>query len=288
MVDKSLALHTSTLPSVSENSLESYLKMISTIPILSEKEELDLANKYRDENDLEAVRLLVMSHLRFVVYITRAYSGYGLPQEDLIQEGNIGLMKAIKGFNPAKGVRLISFAVHWIKAEIHAYILRNWRIVKIVTTKAQRKLFFNLRKNKKSFNWLTDTEAQQIAKDLQVSKKDVFEMEKRFASEDTSLDTPLDDDNSSSPTTLANYIEDESQNPALMYEEEQFCEQQKNTLYKALESIDERGRDIIKRRWLGDDKTTLQELADKYSLSAERIRQIENQAMKKIKMAFIN
>lgn len=267
-------------------NLEAYMQTISTIPVLSVEEERALAERLYYEDDLEAARQLVLSHLRFVVHIARSYSGYGLPLGDLVQEGNVGLMKAVKRFDPGMGVRLVSFAVHWIKAEMHEYILRNWRIVKVATTKAQRKLFFNLRSQKKGLGWMNGEEVTAIAEDLGVDEQVVRQMEGRMASVDTSFDATLnDDDESSAYLAPSQYLEDHSADPALQLEEANWEQDSQSKLMEALEALDERSRDILSQRWLMDEKSTLHELADKYSVSAERIRQLEKNAMKKIKQA---
>ena len=267
-------------------NLEAYVQTISTIPVLSVEEERALAERLYYEDDLEAARQLVLSHLRFVVHIARSYSGYGLPLGDLVQEGNVGLMKAVKRFDPGMGVRLVSFAVHWIKAEMHEYILRNWRIVKVATTKAQRKLFFNLRSQKKGLGWMNGEEVTAIAEDLGVDEQVVRQMEGRMASVDTSFDATLnDDDESSAYLAPSQYLEDHSADPALQLEEANWEQDSQSKLMGALEALDERSRDILSQRWLMDEKSTLHELADKYSVSAERIRQLEKNAMKKIKQA---
>ena len=264
--------------------IESYLACVHSIPILTPEQEKELAFKLYEKDDLDAARQLVIHHLRFVVHIARSYSGYGLPVGDIIQEGNVGLMKAVNKFDPNRGVKLVSFAVHWIKAEIHEYILKNWRLVKIATTKAQRKLFFNLRSKKKTLEWLTKEEAENIAKDLNVEVKDVLHMEKRLSANDTPFDAPSDtsdsDDQIMSPSQ---YLEDSAANPADLVEAEQTMEFHNDDLLDALKSLDDRSKDIILRRYLADTKVTLHELADEYQVSAERIRQIENGALKKLK-----
>ena len=264
--------------------IESYLACVHSIPILTPEQEKELAFKLYEKDDLDAARQLVIHHLRFVVHIARSYSGYGLPVGDIIQEGNVGLMKAVNKFDPNRGVKLVSFAVHWIKAEIHEYILKNWRLVKIATTKAQRKLFFNLRSKKKTREWLTKEEAENIAKDLNVEVKDVLHMEKRLSANDTPFDAPSDtsdsDDQIMSPSQ---YLEDSAANPADLVEAEQTMEFHNDELLDALKSLDDRSKDIILRRYLADTKVTLHELADEYQVSAERIRQIENGALKKLK-----
>lgn len=265
-------------------SLDAYMQAISGIDVLSAEEEKALAIRLRDENDLDAARKLIMSHLRFVAHIARGYSGYGLPQQDLIQEGNIGLMKAVKRFDPEVGVRLVSFAVYWIRAEIHEFILRNWKIVKVATTKAQRKLFFNLRSSKKRLGWFNQEEVEQVAKDLGVSSKDVLEMESRMSGQDIGFDLRNDDDEDS-PSAPAAYLQDQSVGPAEQLENTEWEAHNNARLANAVSTLDERSQDIVKSRWLDEKKATLQELADKYSVSAERIRQIENNAMKKLRNA---
>lgn len=263
--------------------LGSYTQAISTIPILSADEERKLAEDLYYREDLDAARQLVLSHLRFVMHIARSYSGYGLPQADLVQEGNIGLMKAVKRFNPEKGVRLISFAVHWIKAEIHEYILRNWRIVKIATTKSQRKLFFNLRSAKKRLAWLSHEEALAVAKDLGVDVADVREMEGRLANFDASFDATPDDDDEQAYVIPANYLEDTDSDPAQQFENDNWETVSTNQLMAGFTQLDDRSRDILQKRWLNDEKATLHELAAEYNVSAERIRQLEQNAMKKLR-----
>jgi len=265
-------------------SLESYITAANQVPMLTAEKERELAEQLREHGDLNAAREMVMSHLRFVVRVARGYSGYGLPQADLIQEGNIGLMKAVKRFDPDVNVRLVSFAVHWIRAEIHEYILKNWRIVKLATTKAQRKLFFNLRKNKKRLGWFNQGEIDAVAKDLNVSPEIVVEMEKRMSSRDASFDGYGDasEDDDFSPTP-AGYLQDMSQEPASLVENQDWDTHRNQQLHTALQGLDERSQDILKQRWLTDSKTTLTELANKYNISAERIRQLENNAMKKMK-----
>ena len=273
--------------SLSIGSIASYIIWVNRIPLLSAEEEYDLANELLKNNDLESARKLVLSHLRFVVRIARGYLGYGLSQADLIQEGNIGLMKAIKRFNPQFGIRLVSFAVHWIRAEIHEFILRNWRIVKIATTKAQRKLFFNLRKHSKKRGWFSDHEASVLAEELSVSTKDVRQMEERLNSHDEAFDG-TDEENDEGNITAswgapANYLEDKRYNPALQLEQSDWADDQEHRLYHAIQSLDDRSRDILYQRWLNEKKLTLHELAEKYAISAERIRQLEKNAMQKIR-----
>ncbi|MBS9403061.1 RNA polymerase sigma factor RpoH [Halomonas sp. TRM85114] len=263
--------------------LNGYIQSVNRIPMLSADEERDLAFRLHDEGDLEAARRLVLSHLRFVVHIARSYSGYGLPQADLIQEGNVGLMKAVKRFDPNQGVRLVSFAVHWIKAEIHEFVLRNWRIVKIATTKAQRKLFFNLRGAKKRLSWLNTSEVEAIAKDLDVKPEVVREMEGRLSAHDAGFDAAPNDDEESTYQAPVHYLDDASGDPATQLEDSDWEGDATRRLQLALETLDERSRDILQRRWLSDHKSTLHDLADVYGISAERIRQLEKNAMKKIR-----
>lgn len=278
-----LTLKPNTLPAVLSQDVESYAKTVKSIPILSPEEEQELAQRLKQNNDLEAARQLVISHLRFVLYIAQSYRGYGLAEADLIQEGNIGLMKAVKRFDPSVGVRLISFAVHWIRAEIHEFILRNWRIVKIVTTKAQRKLFFNLRSMKKRLGWFSAKEIDNVAKDLGVSQKDVLEMEKRLSAHDIAFDAPTDSDDDDLNFTPATYLEDKRYDPATLVEENDWETYNHTLLQQAFKKLDERSQDILQQRWLSEDKVTLQQLANKYQVSAERIRQLENNAIKKLK-----
>ncbi len=267
-------------------SIETYISSVNQIPVLSQEEEVELARRLRDENDIEAARRLVMSHLRFVVKIARGYAGYGLQQADLIQEGNLGLMKAVKRFDPEVGVRLVSFAVHWIRAEMHEYIIRNWRIVKIATTKAQRKLFFNLRSAKKRLGWMNKNEVDDIAKDLNVKPSEVLEMEKRLANYDASFDGYNDDSDDEDLYTAPSYfVEHNSAGPEEIIETTQLDDEQTEALQEALMLLDDRSKDIIARRWLEEEKATLHDLADEYQVSAERIRQIESIAMKKLRQA---
>ena len=267
-------------------NLGAYISTVNQIPILTAEQEKELAERYYYEQDLDAAKMLVMSHLRFVVHIARSYAGYGLPQGDLIQEGNLGLMKAVKRFDPNMGVRLVSFAVHWIKAEIHEYVIRNWRIVKIATTKAQRKLFFNLRSLKKSSKKLTLDEAKSIANDLNVTPEQVLEMEGRLTAYDAAFEAQGDDDDEGSTHVApALYLEDNRYDPARLAEEEDYEEQSSSALHSAMDQLDDRSRNILQRRWLDDEKSTLHELAAEYSVSAERIRQLEKNAMEKIKVA---
>ena len=267
-------------------NLGAYISTVNQIPILTAEQEKELADRYFYDQDLDAAKMLVMSHLRFVVHIARSYAGYGLPQGDLIQEGNLGLMKAVKRFDPTMCVRLVSFAVHWIKAEIHEYVIRNWRIVKIATTKAQRKLFFNLRSLKKSSKKLTLEEAKSIANDLNVTPEQVLEMEGRLTAYDAAFEAQgEDDDDNSTYVAPSLYLEDNRYDPARLVEEEDYEEQSNNALHSAMEQLDDRSRNILQRRWLDDDKSTLHELAAEYNVSAERIRQLEKNAMDKIKVA---
>ncbi len=265
-------------------NLEAYLNSIQNIAILSPEEERKLAEDLYYREDLEAARQLVMAHLRFVVHIARGYSGYGLPQADLIQEGNVGLMKAVRKFNPEVGVRLISFAVHWIRSEIHEYVLKNWKIVKVATTKAQRKLFFNLRNKKKDITWLSEDDVKMISNELDVKEDTVREMEQRMSSHDVSFD-PYSADNSEEGNTYspADYLTNEDSDPLEIVEKEDFARDQINQLQSAISDLDERSQLILKERWLTDDKPTLHDLADKHGISAERIRQIEKKAMEKIR-----
>lgn len=264
-------------------NIDAYVASVSSIAVLSAEQEKTLAERLFFHNDLEAARQLVMSHLRFVVHIAKSYSGYGLPLADLIQEGNVGLMKAVKRFNPEVGVRLVSFAVHWVKAEIHEFILRNWRIVKVATTKAQRKLFFNLRSAKKRLSWLTNDEADALARDLGVEAKVVREMESRMAGQDTAFDGYGDDDSDTAYQAPAYYLEDRNSDPSSLLEDADWSDSSISQLRNALAQLDERSRDILQKRWLAEEKATLHELADTYGVSAERIRQLEKNAMKKLK-----
>lgn len=264
-------------------NLESYIQAVNGIPILSVDEERQLAERLHDENDLEAARHMVMSHLRFVVHIAKSYAGYGLSQADLIQEGNVGLMKAVKRFDPEYGVRLVSFAVHWIKAEIHEFILKNWRIVKIATTKAQRKMFFNLRSAKKRLAWFTHDEVNAVADDLGVDPKVVKEMEGRLSAHDMAFDAGSDDDDDKAYQAPANYLEDHSNDPARSLEKLDWTQDSNSRLHEALKTLDERSLDILNKRWLSENKATLHDLAAEYSVSAERIRQLEKNAMKKVR-----
>jgi RNA polymerase sigma-32 factor len=266
-------------------SLDAYIQSVNRIPMLSAEEERELAQRFRRDNDLEAARRLVMSHLRFVVKVARGYSGYGLPQADLIQEGNIGLMKAVKRFDPDVGVRLVSFAVHWVRAEIHEFILRNWRIVKVATTKAQRKLFFNLRSAKKRLGWLNREEVESVAKDLGVSARDVMEMEKRLSARDASFDGSPDLDEEEDRFAPAGYLEDGSALPEEQIESEEDEDLGTRHLTSALGVLDPRSRTIIEKRWLAENKSTLQDLADEFGVSAERVRQLEQNAFGRMRAA---
>jgi RNA polymerase sigma-32 factor len=265
-------------------SLDAYVDRVSRIPVLSREEELSLARRLHDHDDLEAARQLVLSHLRFVVHIARGYTGYGLPVGDLIQEGNVGLMKAVRRFDPEVGVRLVSFAVHWIRAEIHEYVLRNWRLVKIATTKSQRKLFFNLRKFKKNLGWLTESETRAIASDLGVSTAEVTDMEQRLSSRDLSFDPAPDaDDEDGSTYSPSAYLQSPDSDPSIAVEREQWDEDTADRLAQAMQTLDDRSQHILRSRWMTEEKATLHELADKYGVSAERIRQIEANAIKKLR-----
>lgn len=267
-------------------SIESYIRYTNSWNMLSAEEEKKLASKLHYMGDLDAAKILILSHLRFVIHIARNYSGYGLPQADLIQEGNIGLMKAVRRFNPEVGVRLVSFAVHWIKSEIHEYVLRNWRIVKVATTKAQRKLFFNLRKAKQRLGWFNQEEIETVARELGVTSKDVREMESRMTAQDMTLDIVQDDDNENKYLSPILYLKDKHSNFANDIEEKNWDLHATNKLNKAINSLDLRSQHIIQSRWLNNDsKTTLQELANKYGVSAERVRQLEKNAMKKLRIS---
>jgi len=265
-------------------SLDSYIQSVNAIPVLDKETEFELARRLRDDSDLEAARQLVMSQLRFVVHIARGYNGYGLQLGDLIQEGNVGLMKAVKRFDPSVGVRLISFAVHWIRAEIHEFVLKNWKLVKVATTKAQRKLFFNLRKAKKSLSWLSKSETEAVARDLGVSEREVSEMEQRLYSRDVSFD-PTPNDDEENPYSPALYLPNPEADPAMQAEADDTNGQNSNALIDALEELDERSRAILESRWLAEKKATLHELAAEYGVSAERIRQIEANAIRKLRGA---
>ncbi|MDR9767128.1 RNA polymerase sigma factor RpoH [Shewanella baltica] len=264
------------------SSLEAYIHSVTSISMLDAEAEYELAKRLQDTGDLQAAKQLIMSHLRFVVHVAKGYSGYGLPQADLIQEGNIGLMKAVKRFDPDVGVRLVSFAVHWIKAEIHEYVLKNWRIVKVATTKAQRKLFFNIRKAKKRLGWFSDAEVTMVAENLGVSKADVTEMESRMAAQDPAFDLTNDQDEEHDFAPV-HYLEDHSSDLAENIENDNWESNAQGRLLSAIKTLDERSQHILRARWLDDDKTTLQELAETYQVSAERIRQLEKNAMNKLK-----
>ena len=264
-------------------SLDAYVERVSSIPVLSREEELELAKRFHDHEDLEAARLLVLSHLRFVVHVARGYMGYGLPVADLIQEGNVGLMKAVKRFDPDLGVRLVSFAIHWIRAEIHEYVIRNWRLVRVATTKAQRKLFFNLRRLKKNLAWLSDEETNAVAGELGVDPREVREMEQRLAARDLSFDPAPDADEEEGISSPSLYLPAPDLDPATAVEQEEWDSTVTGSLTAALGNLDERSRAVIKARWLADDKRTLQDLADEYGVSAERIRQIEATAITKLR-----
>ncbi len=272
---------------VPTGSLEAYISAAAQVSMLSVEEERDLAERLQNEGDLNAARRLVMSHLRFVIHVAKGYSGYGLAQADLIQEGNIGLMKAVKRFDTSHNVRLVSFAVHWIRAEIHEYILRNWRVVKLATTKAQRKLFFNLRKNKKRLGWFTQAEVEHVAKALDVPEATVRQMEERMSGQDTAFDGYGTDDDSDFKPAPAGYLQDMSMEPASQLEAENWESHNNSLLANALGDLDERSQDILRSRWLSEKKVTLHALADKYGVSAERIRQLEANAMKKMKGAMV-
>jgi len=270
--------------SLNSGNFDSSLNVIGQTNKLSAEEEHNLAVRYRDEGDIEAAKQLVMANLRFVAHVARGYTGYGLPLSDIVQEGNIGLMKAVKRFNPDRGVRLVSFAVHWIRAEIHEYVIKNWRIVKVATTKSQRKIFFNLRKSKKGLGWLSKDDAEAIAENLNVDLKTVYEMETRLDGKDMAFDLPTDsnDDTFSAPTT---YLEQANADPALLLENSNWQGHKESLLSSALNNLDERSQDIVTNRWLAEKKMTLHELADRYNVSAERIRQLEKNAMTKLKGA---
>lgn len=268
-------------------NLETYIRAAYSCPMLSQEEEQRLASNLQKNDDLDAAKHLILSHLRFVIHIARQYSGYGLPQADLIQEGNVGLMKAMRRFNPDVGVRLVSFAVHWIKSEIHEYVLRNWRIVKVATTKAQRKLFFNLRKTKQRLGWFNQDEVDMVAQELGVSVKDVQEMESRMSAQDMAYDMyPDDESDNYRPVSPSLYLQDKSSDFAGMIEEDNWDSQVSDRLVVAMDTLDLRSQEIIRARWLDDEnKATLNELAERYGISAERVRQLENNAMKKLRMA---
>ena len=286
-LDRAMVANNLPVPSAL-GSLDAYIGAVHQIPVLSVEDEQALARRLREHNDLDAARELVLSHLRFVVHVARGYNGYGLPLGDLIQEGNIGLMKAIKRFDPDVGVRLVSFAVHWIRAEMHEFILKNWRIVKVATTKAQRKLFFNLRKSKTRLGWLNAEEVRAVAADLNVSEREVVEMESRLSGRDIGFDLSADDDDDHAPPAPAAYLMAREDDPSQAYERADSQDNQLELLREGLSQLDQRSRDIIRRRWLDDgNKVTLQELADEYGVSAERIRQVEANALKKMKALFV-
>jgi len=264
-------------------NFDAYVERVSRIPMLSKEQEIELAKRFRADGDLEAARELVISHLRFVVHIARGYVGYGLPMGDLVQEGNVGLMKAVKRFDPAVNVRLVSFAVHWIRAEIHEYVLRNWRLVKIATTKAQRKLFFNLRRMKKNLSWLTHAETLAVARELGVEPAMVTEMEKRLSARDMSFDPAPDQDEDEPSVSPAMYLPSPDLDPAIAVENKEWDETTSAELASAIEGLDTRSQDILKSRWMVEEKATLHELAAKYRVSAERIRQIEENAIRKLR-----
>lgn len=278
--------NTLPIPALSDtDGLDSYIRFASSIPMLSEEEEKELAHRLRQQNDIDAAQKLILSHLRFVVKVARGFSGYGLPITDLIQEGNIGLMKAVRRFDPDVGVRLVSFAVHWVKAEMHDYILKNWRIVKIATTKAQRKLFFNLRSSKERLGWFSDEEIQSVAKELGVKPETVLEMEKRMNAYDMAFDAPVEESGDESSFHPALYLEDQSRNPEQATVEDDYEEKVQGKLQEAIDKLDARSKDIILSRWFAEDKLTLHDLAAKHDVSAERIRQIEELAIDKLKRA---
>ena len=268
-------------------NLSAYVQAVSGIALLSPEREKELAERLFYQESVDSARELVLAHLRFVVHIARSYSGYGLAEADLIQEGNVGLMKAVKRFDPTKGVRLVSFAVHWIKAEMHEYILRNWRIVKVATTKAQRKLFFNLRSQKKTLDWLSAEETRAIAADLGVDVTEVTRMEGRLTSRDVAFDAPTDSDDEDTWQAPQHFLKDEQADPGQLVEAAEFAEDGAARLHVALTDLDGRSRDILERRWLVDDKATLHELAAEYEVSAERIRQLEANALKKLRTALV-
>src|SRR5688572_28609119 len=286
MTGQALTLPNTALPLTGPlGSLDAYIERVSAIPVLSREEEHSLARRFRDEQDLDAARTLVLSHLRFVVHIARGYLGYGLPVGDLIQEGNVGLMKAVKRLHPGMGVRLVSFAVHWIRAEIHEYVIRNWRMVRVATTKAQRKLFFNLRRMKKNLAWLSDDETAAVAGELGVEAREVREMERRLSARDLSFDPAPDTGDEESIASPSLYLPAPEADPATIVEQDEWDGVVSDSLASAIEGLDERSRTVIRSRWLGEEKKTLQELADDYGVSAERIRQIEATALTKLRSA---
>jgi RNA polymerase sigma-32 factor len=268
-----------------QGNIDGYIAAANSVPVLSAEEEFDLATRWQEDEDMNAAQALVMSHLRFVVYVAKSYTGYGLALADLIQEGNVGLMKAVKRFNPEVGVRLVSFAVHWIKAEINESVIRNWRIVKVATTKAQRKLFFNLRKNKKRLGWFSQDEVNAVAQDLNVKPQEVLEMESRLHSQDMAFDAPVGDDDDDAAYSPSQYLASNSLSPEVELVQSTTESSALEGLQNALVKLDDRSKDIIQSRWLDEKKATLHELADKYGVSAERIRQLENNAIKKMKLA---
>jgi RNA polymerase sigma-32 factor len=285
MIEVKMTTDKYALSPVSKDSLDGYLFQVNQHQMLTAEEEKELAERLHYEGDLNAAKRLIVSHLRFVVHIARGYTGYGLPISDLIQEGNIGLMKAVKRFNPEVGVRLVSFAVHWIKAEIHEFVLRNWRIVKVATTKAQRKLFFNLRKSKKRLGWFNAEEINMVAEQLGVDAAEVREMESRLAAQDSGFDMHLDEEDREGMSAPVFFLEDKASDLAMNFESENWENHTNNRLVSAITSLDERSQHIIRARWLDDNKATLQDLADYYQVSAERIRQLEKNAMRKLKEA---
>jgi len=285
MTTKALISQSLPIPSAL-GSLDAYISAVNRVPVLSVEQEQQLARAFRDDDNLDAARNLVMAHLRFVVHVARGYQGYGLGMGDLIQEGNIGLMKAVKRFDPEQGVRLVSFAVHWVRAEMHEFILRNWRIVKVATTKAQRKLFFNLRRSKKRLGWLNAAEVSAVAKDLNVSERDVMEMESRLSGRDITFDAPDDDDNDHAPPSPSAYLVAANADPAAAYERSSHADNQLDLMREGLAGLDQRSREILQKRFLAEDKATLHELAEEYGVSAERIRQLEANALKKMKALF--
>ncbi len=285
MTSQALISHNLPIPSAL-GSLDAYISAVNRVPVISVEDEQILARAFRDDGDVESARHLVMAHLRFVVHVARGYQGYGLGMGDLIQEGNIGLMKAVKRFDPDHGVRLVSFAVHWIRAEMHEFILRNWRIVKVATTKAQRKLFFNLRKSKTRLGWLNAAEVSAVAKDLNVSEREVLEMESRLSGRDITFDAPDDDDNERAPPSPSAYLVSANADPAAAYERDNHEDNQLELLREGLAELDTRSREILQKRFLAENKATLHELADEYGVSAERIRQLEANALKKMKALF--
>ena len=284
-IKKNLVPATNSLPASVDN-LDTYIRQVNSFPMLDAEEERELASRLHEHNDLEAAQRLIMSNLRFVVSIARGYLGYGLPFNDLVQEGNVGLMKAVKRFSPDHEVRLISYAVHWIKAEIHEYVLRNWRIVKVATTKAQRKLFFKLRSSKKRLGWFSQEEVNDVADKLGVKPETVLEMESRLNMHDLAYDNPLDDDDDNHYAPAA-YLSDMRADPAQQLESDDWQSQNENIMMSSLKTLDQRSRSIIQRRWLDEEKATLHELAKEYKVSAERIRQLEKNALKKLRVAFV-